>query len=89
MLAAMDRFFIEAPGGQFISAQHIVSLGLQQTGREDQLRHEAQATLVTGDKQLLKGFQGSHSRQTAEQYLSQLMDQLGVRRFQAAVQERP
>lgn len=86
MLCGMDRLFIETPDGQFVSAQHVVSLDIQQTGRDDQLRHEVHATLVTGDKQLLTCFQGGRSREEAQHYLSQLMDQLGARRFQPSAQ---
>ncbi len=82
----MENLFVETPNGQFVSGQHIVSLDIQQTGREDQLRHEVQATLVTGDKQLLTCFQGGRSRDEAQGYVSQLMDQLGARRFQPLMQ---
>lgn len=82
----MENLFVETPNGQFVSGQHIVSLDIQQTGREDQLRHGVQATLVTGDKQLLTCFQGGRSRDEAHEYVSQLMDQLGARRFQLSAQ---
>ncbi|MFK7604355.1 hypothetical protein ACI3L1_19365 [Deinococcus sp. SM5_A1] len=74
----MERPFIETPDGQFVSAQHLISLDIQQTGREDQLRHEVQATSVTRDKHLLTCFQGSRSREDAEQYLSHLLEQMGA-----------
>ena len=65
----MDTAFIDTPSGQWISTRHIVTLDILQTGSEEQTRHTVQATLVTGDKQALRVFQGSDSKEQAEKYL--------------------
>lgn len=77
----MDSLFLDTPSGQWISARHIVVLDILDTGVEEQMRHTVQATLVTGDRQALRIFQGSDSGTQAEQFLSDLFDRLGAQRF--------
>ena len=65
----MKNKFVDTPSGQWISTRHIVILDILETGKEEQLRHTVQATLVTGDKQALRVFQGANSKDEAERYI--------------------
>ena len=78
----MEHFFLKIPSGQLVAAHHIVLLGFQETGVEDQRRCEVQASLTDGDTHVLATFQGPGCRAAAEQFLSDALDQLGARQLQ-------
>ena len=77
----METLFLETPSGQWISARHIAVLDILDSGREEQTRHTVQATLVTGDRQALRIFQGDDSGAQAEQFLADLFERLGAQRL--------
>lgn len=77
----MEYYFLKVLSGQLISAQHIVLFDIQDPGSEDQRRSEVQVTLVTGDRQALQTFKGTDAHRAAQQYLADLLEQLGARQL--------
>lgn len=77
----MKPFFIHTPSGDLIAFHHIVSLEVEQLGELDQLRHEVQATTVTGDRHTLEIYRGPQSRDQADRLINELLRQGEVHAF--------
>ena len=77
----MKPIFVATPSGQLVGVQHVVSLSVEGMGVGDQLRHEVQATLVTGEQQVLATFKGSDSHREANQFIATLLERAEVNIF--------
>lgn len=74
----MNPLFIATPSGQFVAFAHLVSLDIEATGRASELRHEVQATAVTGERHVLHTSRGPESRARAEAFLQDLLRRAGA-----------
>lgn len=77
----MRPYFIHTPSGQMLAFHHIVSLDVEMSGVLDQLRHEVQATTVTGDKHVVHSYSGPDSRDHADRLIAELLRQGEVQAF--------
>lgn len=77
----MKPVFVATPSGQFLNTQHIVTLDLEGSGTQDQLRHQVFATLSNGDRMELAVFKGGNSHQQAQAMLLDLIGRCGAETY--------
>ncbi len=77
----MKPIYVVTVAGQFVNAQQIVTLDVEGSGVEEQLRHTVYATLVNGDRQSLISFKGTGSHGHAQAFLGDLIARSGAEVF--------